>query len=64
MKYFSKTTKKSLKGVVILEWDIGTIRRFFTQEMALRNLARNESSIAFVLELGLKPQHKLDSLAS
>jgi hypothetical protein len=38
--------------------------RLYTQEMALRPLAQNKSSMALVLELGIKPPHRPRSLVS
>jgi hypothetical protein len=64
MKYSSNHHKNPLESTFFLEWDMGTIRRFCTQEMALNPLAQNEASRALVPELGLKPPYKPRSLAS
>jgi hypothetical protein len=64
MKDSSNHHKNPLKSAFVLEWDMGTIRRFYAQDMTLRPLAQNEASMGLFLELGFKPPHKHRSFPS
>jgi len=64
MKYSSKHCKIPLESNYVPQWYMGTMRRFYTQDMALGILAQNEAYMVLVLEIGLKPPHKPRSVNS
>jgi hypothetical protein len=45
-KIFFKPPQNPLESTFVLKWDMGTIRRFCTQEVAFRPLAQDAFSMA------------------